>query len=96
MTVTLLHCGTVNDGCCLIIVCAWCEREGRPAVLYKTVGDSSTPWETRSHGICTAHRDQLLLEMRLSLVDAVPASLATSIQESIEVEWNGAPDRSHA
>ena len=75
-------------GCCLIILCAWCEREGRSAVLYTTVGDSSSPGDTHSHGICTAHRDQLLLEMRLS---TVPALFATSIQE-----WNGVPDRSHA
>lgn len=64
------------EGASLIILCAWCEQEGRPAVLYKTLDDSSSSRELYSHGICKAHRDQLLIEMQLSLADGVPSSLA--------------------
>ena len=66
------------EGASLIILCAWCEQEGRPAVLYKTLDDSSASRELHSHGICKAHRDQLLIEMQMSLADGVPSSLASS------------------
>ena len=48
--------------------------------------------EAHPHGICKTHRDQLLLEMQIPLVDSVSASLAVSIQQSIEMEWNETPD----
>ena len=67
-----------REGASLIILCAWCEQEGRPAVLYKTLDDSSASRELHSHGICKAHRDQLLIEMQMSLADGVPSSLASS------------------
>jgi hypothetical protein len=70
------------EGASLIILCAWCEQEGRPAVLYKTLDDSSSSRELHSHGICKAHRDQLLIEMQMSLADGVPSSLATSSSSS--------------
>jgi hypothetical protein len=65
----------------LVVLCAWCEQEGRPAILYKKHDDSSLAWEVHSHGICKAHRDQLLIEMQMPFSEGVPSSLANSIQE---------------
>jgi hypothetical protein len=65
------------EGASLITLCAWCEQEGRPAVLYKTRDDSSASRELHSHGICKGHRDELLREMQMSLVDG-PSSLASN------------------
>lgn len=50
----------------MIILCAWCEQEGRPALLYNSQDDSSlaTKSELHSHGICKAHLDQMLSEMQ--------------------------------
>ena len=68
------------EGASLIILCAWCEQEGKPAVLYKTQDDSSSSRsrELHSHGICKAHCDQLLMELQLSSADGVPSSLSRS------------------
>jgi hypothetical protein len=66
----------------MVIVCAWCEREGRPAVLYTMLDDSSSVRETRSHGICKAHCDQLLAEMHTPFSDNLPAPLSINVCES--------------
>jgi hypothetical protein len=64
----------------VIIVCAWCKQEGKPAVLYKTLeDDSSAACELYSHGICQAHRDQFLIEMQIALNECVPTQ-ANSLQ----------------
>jgi hypothetical protein len=46
----------------LIVVCAWCEREGRRSILRQpsSLDHPSPAWEVQSHGICIAHRDQVL------------------------------------
>lgn len=45
------------------IVCAWCEKEGRPAVI--RVDDSAANFD--SHGICDAHSVKVLSELRSRL-----------------------------
>jgi hypothetical protein len=62
------------EGLSVIIVCAWCEAEGKPAVLYQTLDDSPLSVQTQSHGICQAHCDQLLLDLQGSFPDAVLTS----------------------
>jgi hypothetical protein len=57
------------EGHSLIIICAWCEAEGKAAFLYQTFDDSSSALD-HSHGICKAHRDRLLLELQASLPDS--------------------------
>ena len=71
-----------DGGASLVILCAWCEQEGRPAILYKTLEDSSSAWELHSHGICDAHRDQLLMKMQISLDACVPSTLASIPEQS--------------
>ena len=66
-----------DGGDSLVILCAWCEQEGRPAILYKTLDDSSSACELHSHGICAAHRDRLLMKMQISLEACVPSTLAS-------------------
>jgi len=46
----------------LIVVCAWCEQEGRRSILrpQNSLDHPSPAWEVQSHGICQAHRDQVL------------------------------------
>jgi len=46
----------------LIVLCAWCEQEGRRSIIRKSssLDHSSLAWEVQSHGICQAHRDQVL------------------------------------
>jgi hypothetical protein len=65
----------------VIVLCAWCEQEGRPATLYKTRGDFSSASEAHSHGICKAHFDQLLMKMEKPLDTCVPSTLASSLHE---------------
>jgi hypothetical protein len=79
---TLLHFDQIEEGAALITLCAWCEQEGRPAVLYKTRDDSSTGWELYSHGICTAHRDQLLAEMQTPFAHPIRSALPSAIERS--------------
>ena len=45
----------------MIVVCAWCEAEGRPYVLTER-----EPLEDRSftHTVCTRHRAELLEQLR--------------------------------
>jgi hypothetical protein len=74
----------------MIILCAWCEREGRPAVLYKTLHGSSSSWEVHSHGICKAHSDRLLSEMQVTLAECMPSTLA-SIHEVGAVQGKTVP-----
>jgi hypothetical protein len=49
-------------------------------VLYKTRDDSSTGWELHSHGICTAHRDQLLAEMQTPFADPIRSALPSGME----------------
>jgi hypothetical protein len=46
----------------LIVLCAWCEQEGKRSILRKPSSpDHPSPArEVQSHGICQAHRDQVL------------------------------------
>jgi len=46
----------------LIVVCAWCEQEGKRSILHpsSSLDYPSPAWEVQSHGICQAHRDQVL------------------------------------
>jgi hypothetical protein len=46
----------------LIVLCAWCEQEGKRSILRKpnSLDHPSPAWEVQSHGICQAHRDQVL------------------------------------
>jgi hypothetical protein len=68
----------------MVIVCAWCEREGHHAVLYTMPDDSSSVGETVSHGICKAHCDQLLDEMTpLCPAVCLPHFLPTSAKQSL-------------
>jgi hypothetical protein len=68
------------EGGAVIILCAWCEQEGKPAVLY-TRDDSASGWEIHSHGICKAHLDRMLLDMHGSFPNAVATALPNSIQK---------------
>jgi len=46
----------------LIIVCAWCQQEGKRSILHppNSLEHPSPAWEVQSHGICQPHRDQIL------------------------------------
>jgi len=46
----------------LIVVCAWCEQEGKRSILHppSSPDHPSPAWEVQSHGICQPHRDQIL------------------------------------
>ena len=44
----------------MIVCCAWCQREDRPALLGETQPYRDT---TVSHGICAAHAAQLKAEI---------------------------------
>jgi len=46
----------------LIILCAWCEQEGKRSILRQpsSLDHPSPGWEIQSHGICQAHREQVL------------------------------------
>jgi hypothetical protein len=67
-----------------LIVCAWCEQEGRPAILYETPDDSSLAWEGHSHGICKAHRDRLLMKIQISSADeSVTLPLASNNSRAV-------------
>lgn len=46
------------------VVCAWCEKEGRPAVLRE---DKSRDASVTTHGICEDHRLKVLYEIRTCL-----------------------------
>lgn len=70
----------------MIILCAWCEREGRPALLYNKGDDSSLAWDVHSHGICKEHRDRLLSELHLCFTGGMLASAACAIQEPSRTE----------
>ena len=52
----------INDA--LIVVCAWCEQEGKTTILHalSSVDHSARAWDVQSHGICEAHHDQVLAE----------------------------------
>jgi hypothetical protein len=45
----------------MIVVCAWCEAEGRPSVI-----EEREPLDDRSltHTACSEHRDALLEQLR--------------------------------
>lgn len=49
------------------VVCAWCQKEGRPALLRE---DDSYDSRTESHGICDDHSVRLLREIRIRLRQA--------------------------
>jgi hypothetical protein len=53
----------------MIVVCAWCEREGRLAVA----GGIQPPDESlRSHGICDVHERRLFKQIEtLRMKDAI-------------------------
>jgi hypothetical protein len=46
----------------LVVICAWCEQEGKQFILRPSTSlDHPSPaWQVHSHGICQAHRDQVL------------------------------------
>jgi hypothetical protein len=46
----------------LIVLCAWCEQEGKRSILRKpsSLDHPSPAWKVQSHGICQTHRDQVL------------------------------------
>ena len=48
----------------MTVICAWCQREGRPAVL-RIEEPRDLPLET--HGICAAHSVQVLAQLRVHL-----------------------------
>jgi len=70
----------------MVIVCAWCEREGHHAVLYTMPDASSSVGETVSHGICKAHCDQLLDAMDTALPGSLPTPLSTNLSEAVSSE----------
>ena len=41
----------------MIVLCAWCEHEGRPAFIRETEDFYSQGLKIESHGICNAHRE---------------------------------------
>jgi hypothetical protein len=44
----------------MMVLCAWCEQEGRPALLREVESHhSSLP----SHGICKAHEEVIFAQM---------------------------------
>lgn len=48
------------------VVCAWCQRQGRPAVL----SEKDSQHEGVSHGICDDHALVLLAEARRAQANA--------------------------
>jgi hypothetical protein len=54
------------------VVCAWCQKEGRPALI-REEGSDDAPFE--SHGICDVHSVKLLHEIRMRLRRAWSISL---------------------
>jgi hypothetical protein len=46
------------------VVCAWCQQEGRPALLWE---DKSYDLPVESHGICEDHSVRLLHTIRIRL-----------------------------
>ena len=53
----------------MIIICAWCEREGLSAFLGETTYSEDDELGFRrhlpiSHGICTTHKERILSEFR--------------------------------
>lgn len=49
------------------VVCAWCQKEGRPALLSE---DKSYDLPAESHGICEDHSVRLLRTIRVRLKQA--------------------------
>ena len=49
------------------VVCAWCQKEGRPALLWE---DKSYNLPVESHGICEDHSVRLLRKIRGRLKQA--------------------------
>lgn len=45
----------------MIVLCAWCEQEGRQALIRKT---ESSNRMSPSHGICEVHEKVLLKQIR--------------------------------
>ena len=60
----------------MIVLCAWCEQEGKPSIIRKSsaLEHPALDWEVQSHGICEAHRDQVLAKLRLnpSITSCIP------------------------
>ena len=71
----------------MIIVCAWCEREGRPALLYKEDDTSlAGELELHSHGICKAHLDQMLSEMQTPFADSVVCPVSQAVSQNCDAK----------
>ena len=49
------------------VVCAWCQKEGRPALLRE---DDSRDGSLESRGICDDHSVKLLHEIKMRLRQA--------------------------
>jgi hypothetical protein len=49
------------------VVCAWCQKEGRPALLWE---DKVYDLPVESHGICEDHSVRLLRAIRIRLKQA--------------------------
>jgi hypothetical protein len=53
------------------LICAWCQQEGRPAVMRE---DDASGGAFDSHGICDDHSVRLLDEIRSRLGQVPPLS----------------------
>jgi hypothetical protein len=65
------------------VVCAWCQKEGRPALLSE---DKSYNLPVESHGICEDHSVRLLRKIRGRLKQAWrvgPSEGALATRENI-------------
>ncbi len=68
------------------VVCAWCQQEGKPAVMRE---DDSADSKLDSHGICDAHSVKLLHEIRGHLLQALPLSLSCRVATAAAVSEGG-------
>lgn len=47
----------------MIVLCAWCEREGRQALIRET---EPRDQQSESHGMCEAHEQALVVQLNRS------------------------------
>lgn len=47
----------------MIVLCAWCEQEGRQALIHET---EPRDQQSESHGMCDAHEQALLAQLNRS------------------------------
>ncbi len=83
-----LEAGAPSRRAIMRVICAWCQAEGRPALL-REVEPLDDPTET--HGICAAHQRRLLTELRFRTA-AGPQGPAPEGAAGL-VEGPGAPGR---